>query len=161
MNTVFAYGSLARLGGRPCTLRDHRCGWDVAMDNRETIPGYKVYVDPETGERPAVYVAFLSIRPEPGAQVQGVAFEVDDAGLAALDARERNYDRVDVTALVEPSLAGPVWAYVGSAAGRARCAAGRADGTAVVTEEYFARVPPGAEPLDLPVVPLLRRDVGA
>ena len=160
MNTLFAYGSLAGIAGRPCTLRDHRRGWDVAMDNRETIPGYKVYVDADTGERPAVYVAFLSIRPEPGAEVPGVAFEVDDAGLAALDARERNYERVDVAALVEPGLDGPVWAYVGSAAGRARYAAGRADGTAVVTEEYLARVPE-AEPPDLPVVPLLRRDVGA
>jgi gamma-glutamylcyclotransferase (GGCT)/AIG2-like uncharacterized protein YtfP len=160
VNTVFAYGSLAGLAGQPCTLRDHRCGWDVAMDNRETIPGYKIYVDPETGEQPAVYVAFMSIRPEPGAEVRGVAFEIDDAGLAALDAREHNYDRVDVTDLVEPGLDGQVWAYVGSAAGRARCAAGRADGTAVVAEEYLARVPE-ADPPDLPVLPLLRRDVRA
>ena len=160
MNTIFVYGSLAGLPGRPCTLRDHRCGWDVAMDNRRTIPGYKVYVDPETGERPAVYVVFLSIRPEPGAEVPGVAFELDDSGLAALDARERNYDRRDVTGLVDPAPGGRVWAYVGSAAGRARCAAGRADGTAVVAEEYLARVP-HAEPPDLPVLPLLRRDVGA
>jgi gamma-glutamylcyclotransferase (GGCT)/AIG2-like uncharacterized protein YtfP len=160
VTAVFAYGSVARIAERPCVLRDHRLGWGVAMDNRRTIPGYKYYVDPETGERPAVYVAFLSIWPEPGAQVRGVAFEVDDAALAALDGRERNYDRREVTALVEPPLDGPVWAYVGSAAGRARCAAGRAAGTAVVAREYLELVP-GAEPPDLPVRSLLRRDVGA
>jgi gamma-glutamylcyclotransferase (GGCT)/AIG2-like uncharacterized protein YtfP len=158
---VFAYGSLAaEVSGRPCVLRDHRCGWGVAMDNRRTIPGYKVYVDPETGEQPAVYVAFLCIWPEPGSSVSGVAFTVDDAGLAALDARERNYDRRDVTGLVEPDRGATVWAYVGSAAGRERCAAGRAAGTAVVAEEYLARVP-GGDPGGLPVRRLLRRDVGA
>jgi gamma-glutamyl AIG2-like cyclotransferase len=88
---VFAYGSL--LGLEPtgrCTLRDHARGWDVAMDNTKTIPGYKFYVDPQTGERPAVYVVFLAIRPELGASVPGAVFAADDALLAALDARERN-----------------------------------------------------------------------
>jgi gamma-glutamylcyclotransferase (GGCT)/AIG2-like uncharacterized protein YtfP len=139
-------------------LRDHRRGWGVAMDNRRTIPGYKFYVDPETGERPAVFVTFVCIWPEPGASVEGVVFEVDDDGLAALDRRERNYDRRDVSAHVDGD--GPVWAYLASDAGRERFAAGRAAGTAVVSEEYLARVP-DAEPPPLPVLPLLRRDVGA
>jgi gamma-glutamylcyclotransferase (GGCT)/AIG2-like uncharacterized protein YtfP len=161
MNVVFGYGSLAaEAGGRRCVLRDHRCGWGVAMDNRRTIPGYKYYVDPGTGQRPSVYVTFLCIWPEPGATVDGVVFEVDDVTLAALDRRERNYDRCDVSGLVEPELGGPVWAYVGSAAGRERYAAGRAAGTAVVAEEYLALVPDG-DPPDLPVRSLLRRDVGA
>ena len=129
------------------------------MDNRATIPGYKFYVDPETGERPAVYVTFLCIWPEPGASVDGVVFAVDDEGLAALDRRERNYDRRDVSAHVDARRR-PVWAYLGSAAGRERFAAGRAAGTAVVSEEYLARVP-DVEPPELPVLPLLRRDVGA
>jgi hypothetical protein len=160
VNVVFGYGSLTVAGGRRCVLRDHRRGWGVAMDNRETIPGYKVYVDPATGERPAVYVAFLSIWPEPGARVEGVVLAVDDDALAALDARERNYDRREVTGLVEPDPGARVWAYVGSADGSDRYAAGRATGTAVVAEEYLAIVP-AAEPPDLPVRPLLRRDVGA
>jgi gamma-glutamylcyclotransferase (GGCT)/AIG2-like uncharacterized protein YtfP len=139
-------------------LRDHRRGWGVAMDNRRTIPGYKFYVDAETGERPAVYVTFVCVWPEPGATVDGALLEVDDAGLAALDARERNYDRCDVSAHVEAD--GPVWAYLASAAGRERFATGRAAGTAVVSAEYLASVP-GAEAPGLPVRRLLRRDVRA
>lgn len=130
----------------------------MAMDNRQTIPGYKYYVNPESGERPPVYVTFMCIWPQRSARVEGVLLEVDDAGLAALDRRERNYDRRDVTAYVPAD--GPVWAYVASADGRARYAAGRAAGAAVVSAEYLARVPDG-EPPELPVVPLLRRDVGA
>jgi hypothetical protein len=144
--------------GEPRVLRGHRRGWGVAMDNRRTIPGYKFYVDPVTGDRPEVFVTFLCVWPEPGASVQGVVFEVDDDGLAALDRRERNYDRHDVSAHVD--VDGPVWAYLGSAAGRERFAAGHATGTAVVSEEYLALVP-DVEPPELPVLPLLRRDVGA
>ena len=114
---MFAYGSLASHdAGRPCVLRDHRRAWGVAMDNRRTIRGYKYYVDAVTGERPAVYVAFMCIWPAPGASVHGVLLEVDDAGLAALDRRERNYDRRDVSAHVDVN--GPVWAYLASDAGR-------------------------------------------
>jgi gamma-glutamylcyclotransferase (GGCT)/AIG2-like uncharacterized protein YtfP len=155
---VFAYGSLLGLEVvAPCVLRDHARGWDVAMDNRKTIPGYKYYLDGDGG-RPAVYVTFLAIRPQPGSSVAGGVFAVDDAMLAALDRRERNYDRRDVSDLVD--LDGRVWAYVGSEAGRARCAAGRAAGTAVVAQQYLEEVR-HAEPPDLPVRPLLRRDVGA
>ena len=47
---VFAYGSLidgAR--GQPCTLSGWRRGWGVAMDNRRTLPGYRYFLDRETG----------------------------------------------------------------------------------------------------------------
>jgi gamma-glutamylcyclotransferase (GGCT)/AIG2-like uncharacterized protein YtfP len=156
---VFGYGSLAaEMGGVPCRLRDHRCHWGVAMDNREVIPGYKVYLDPETGERPAVHVAYLSITPERGAHVDGCVFEVTGDQLAALDRRERNYDRRDVSDLVD--VDGPVWAYLGSAAGRRRLEHGRRRGTAVIAHGYLEKVPAGIAP-DLPVRRLLRRDVGA
>jgi len=155
---VFAYGSLLGVeAAAPCVLHDHARGWDVAMDNRETIPGYKYYLDGDGG-RPAVYVTFLAIRLQPGASVAGAVFAVDDAMLAALDRRERNYDRRDVSDLVDVDAR--VWAYVGSEAGRARCVAGRAAGTAVVAQQYLEQVR-HAEPPDLPVRSLLRRDVGA
>jgi cation transport regulator ChaC len=160
---VFAYGSLAAdRGGVPCRLRDHRRCWDVAMDNRETIPGYKVYLDPETGEQPPVSVAYLSIVPAADECVEGVAFAVTDEELAALDRRERNYDRREVTHLIEGDLGDRVWAYFGSADGRRRLADARRGGTGVVARGYLEKVPAAiAVPDDLPVVPLLRRDVSA
>ena len=162
MNTVrrqfvFGYGSLqAERGGLRCRLRDHRCHWGVAMDNRRVIPGYKVYVDPQTGERPPLHVAYLSITSEPGQHVDGHAFEVTDEQLEALDRRERNYDRRDVSDFVQ--LDGRVWAYVGSAAGRRRLEQGRRRGTAVISRGYLDKV---GLPPDLPVRALLRCDVGA
>jgi cation transport regulator ChaC len=160
---VFGYGSLlADEAGVECRLHDHRCGWDVAMDNREVIPGYKVYVDPATGRRPPVEVAYLSISPHEGECVDGVAFPVGDAELAELDRREHNYDRREVTDLVGADLGGRIWAYVGKAEARLRLARGRRRGTAVVSRGYLEKVRAAvAVPPDLPVRTLLRRDVGA
>jgi hypothetical protein len=156
---VFGYGSLpAERGGVPCRLRDHHCHWGVAMDNRVTIPGYKIYLDPETGEQPPVHVAYLCITPEPGHHVDGCVFEVTDEQLEVLDRRERNYDRRDVSELVD--VDGRVWAYVGSAAGRRRLEHGRARGTAVIARGYLEKVARVVPP-DLPVRTLLRRDIGA
>ena len=157
---VFGYGSLpAEEAGVECCLHDHRCDWDVAMDNREVIPGYKVYVDPETGERPAVEVAYLSISPHEGARVDGVAIPVSDDKLAALDRRERNYDRREVTHLVAADLGGRIWAYFGKPDARRRLARGRRRGTAVVSRGYVDMVRVAVPP-DLPVRALVRRDVG-
>lgn len=158
---VFAFGSLAATaGGRPAALRGLRRCWGVAMDNRVVIPGYKVWVDPRTGERPPVHVAFLDLEEveegeETGAggAVSGVLLAAPGpAGLAALDRRERNYLRQEVTERVrrdvpegiaagagepgEPS-AGRVWAYLGRADARARCASARRTGTAVVARSYL------------------------
>lgn len=137
MEHVFGYGSLAAVrdgDAHLATLHGHQRRWGVAMDNREAIPGYKRYVDPD-GLHPAVHVAFLDLTPGDGA-VNGVCRPVTAAQLAALDARERNYERVDVTAQLD-GAPGPVWAYIGSAAGRARLAAGRAAGRAVVSRDYL------------------------
>jgi hypothetical protein len=103
------------------------------MDNRRTIPGYKYYVDPETGERPAVHVAFLNIYPAPAGGVNGIAVPVDPEVLDQLDRRERNYERIDVSALLDVDLGGTVWTYLGSEAGRERFESG----SAVVSQEYF------------------------
>lgn len=180
---VFGYGSLLRrpsagdpgpARGVPCFLRGYRRGWDVAMDNRRTIPGYKYYVDANTGERPPVYVTFLNIRPEPGGWLSGIAFRVTNSMLEALDRRERNYERRDVTELVDTDFGGPVWAYVGTASGRGRYVTGRAEGTAVVSDQYVDKVREDfrsfgpemvaefeatTDPLDVPVIELRRISV--
>lgn len=123
------------------------------MDNRVTLPGYKYYVDPATGERPSVHVAFLDLVEDPAGWVDGVLLEVAGEDLAALDARERNYDRQAVEVDGEPA-----WTYVGSSAGRARFAEGLAAGTLVVHAGYLALVG-DADPPPCPVVDLRRVDL--
>lgn len=176
MDHVFAYGSLAadaHPAEQAVLLPGHRRRWGVAMDNAAVVPGYKCYVDPD-GARPPLHVAFLDVAPGDGA-VNGVLRPVDAAELAALDARERNYVRVDAGDRFS-HVPGRVWMYVGSPAGRARLAAGLRHGTAVVATSYldavlrgFARL--GAAELarfhassdldGLPIAPLLRVDVVA
>jgi hypothetical protein len=112
------------------------------MDNSVDLPGYKHYVDPDSGERPAVFVTFLDLV-EAGADesVNGVVFPVSAEELELLDARERNYERREVTDRVDGATAGArVWAYVGSAAGRARFDAARSRGLAVVDRAYLELV---------------------
>ena len=115
--------------------------WGVAMDNARDLPGYKHYRLAD-GTRPAVFVAFLDIVRRPGAAVTGVCLPVDEAALAVLDLRERNYVRRDVTARFR-DVPGRVWTYAGSPAGRARLRRARARGRAVISAEYLDRVSAG------------------
>lgn len=145
---VFGYGSLAAApetaearGGHAAELRGHRRRWGVAMDNGRDLPGYKWYRLRPTGERPRAFVAFLDLSPGDGA-VNGLCLPVDAAALRHLDARERNYERVDVTEQVA-GLRGRVWTYVGSAAGRERLARGVRDGRALISREYLDDVEHG------------------
>jgi hypothetical protein len=151
---VFAYGSLVDdARGVPARLHGWRRGWDVAMDNRQTLAGYRYFLD-ESGRRPEVFVTFLDISETAGGRVAGMVFPAGD--LAALDARERNYARVDVTGAVDHP--GRIFAYVGLPEARAR----RHAGEAVVWAAYLERVRAGfsahgvafEEPVDLPVVAL-------
>ena len=165
---VFGYGSLLEgAAGTPCRLSGHRRRFGVAMDNRRTIPGYKYFLDAATGARPEVCVTFLDVVEEPGAAVAGVVAEVDPARLAALDARERNYARVEVSGALDVELGGPVWAYAGLPESRVRYAAAAAAGRAVVARAYVDDVRAGFASFgirfdtapEVPVVDLVRVDV--
>jgi hypothetical protein len=131
------------------------------MDNSRDLPGYKYYVDPETGERPAVYVAYVDLAGDPGATVNGVILEPKH--LRALDARERNYERREVTSEVDPPSGGRVWAYFGTAAAHERFDRGLRAETAVIASEYLQKlrhdVPRFDASTDPPPVPIrdLRR----
>jgi len=116
------------------------------MDNRIDIPGYKYYVDPISGDRPRVHVAFLDVEPGHDDQVNGVCLPVTSDQLKELDRREQQYDRIDVGAHF-PMLAGPVWMYIGSDQGRRRRRAGDRNGTTVVSREYWERVRHGFDML--------------
>jgi hypothetical protein len=140
MAFVFGYGSLAAgFSGRPARLRGFRRVWGVAMDNSVAIPGYKIYRLRDDASRPAVFVTFLDIAEDADGATDGVLFAADDAALGALDQRERNYERIDVTAHVA-GAPGTVWAYRGSADGRARLRRGLERGSAVVDLAYVRAV---------------------
>ena len=140
---VFGYASLvpdgAGGGAVEATLTGYRRCLGVAHDNRRVIPGYKTYFSREDGSRPEVYVAFFDLEVADAMTVSGLALPVDTERLEALDARELNYERVDVTGLVE-GVSGRVWTYLGRAPSRARLARGLAEGTAVVSQDYLEKV---------------------
>jgi hypothetical protein len=147
---VFAYGSLVPDLARGddsaasvCRLRDHRRMWNVAMDNTVTLPRYKHYVDAHDGSRPDVLVTFLNVRAAPGHSVNGVLIGVDDAELRVLDKRERNYERREVSAAIEPPCHGHVWTYFGRPEACSRFAEGAGVGRAVVDRAYLDGVRAG------------------
>ena len=144
LDHVFGYASLVQDGGPGvvATMRGARRGWGVATDNTRGIPGYKMYLLRSDGSRPAVFVAFLDLFLDPEGSVDGVCRPVSPEELEVLDRRERNYDRVDVTASIE-SPPGRVWAYMGSAAGRERLRGARAASAAVVSRDYERKVHAG------------------
>lgn len=150
MDRVFAYGSLTAAGGEPARLAGFRRVWGVAMDNAVDLPAYKHYVDPDTGERPAVCVAFLDLVEDPDAAVDGVLLGAPD--LEALDRRERNYERRDVS---DRFGSGRVWTYTGRPESRARLRHALAAGTLVVQRAYLELVAV-PEPPPCPVRDLLR-----
>jgi cation transport regulator ChaC len=144
---VFAYGSLASVAADAeplavATLESWRRTWNVAMDNLESVPGYKYYLDPVTGERPALHVAFANLEWAPGVDCVGFLLPVlHPSVLAALDRRERNYTRLEVTDQVyrEPDDERPtsrVWVYMGTMAARQRFSTAASAGTAVLQRAY-------------------------
>ncbi|WP_203996756.1 gamma-glutamylcyclotransferase family protein [Virgisporangium aurantiacum] len=100
MMYVFGYGSLvsAVTGPVPATLAGWRPSWNVGSDTSS---------HPEREFRDAAgrpydgVVAVLGIEPSPGGVCPGAVFAVDADALPALDRRERNYERRDVTDLVD------------------------------------------------------------
>jgi hypothetical protein len=174
---VFGYASLAALPDAPgAVLRGWRRVWGVAMDNSIAVPGYKVYERPD-GARPACAVAFLDLERDAEAEVDGALIAAGPDVLETLDARERQYRRIDVTGAIAAGApqSGRVWTYVGRGPGRARVAAGRAgDATVVIQRAYvdrverafaargdeaLARYRASTEPPPFPVVELARVDL--
>lgn len=155
LDYVFGYGSLVDVKrlkvflGRDtfaphdllfCRLNDYRRSWNVAMDNRLDIPGYKYYLDPQTNLRPEIYVTFLNVRINPGDSITGLLFRVWPDELKLLDQRERNYSRIDVADKLDQFVAGRVWLYVGSPEAEERFQAGRRNGTGVISRQYYELV---------------------
>jgi hypothetical protein len=153
---VFGYASLVALEDAdafPGRLLGFRRFWSVAMDNWEGGEGVKHWLDPATGERPRIRVAYLDLYEHADSAVNGLALPVDAERLAVLDAREVNYQRIEVTDTFEPGVSGRVFAYFGLDAARERCRRGAAAGDAFVSRDYvagvrraFGELAPGALP---------------
>jgi hypothetical protein len=153
---VFGYASLVALEdveAVPGRLHGFRRFWGAAMNNWEGGEEVKHWLDRATGERPRIRVAYLDIYEHSGSVVNGLALSVDAERLAALDRREINYERVDVSAAFEPPISGRVFTYIGLDAARERCRRGAAAGDVFVSRDYvvgvrsaFERLAPGALP---------------
>jgi len=148
---VFGYGSLAELtqplsvGGRlfpavPGRLRGFRRRWGVAMNNWEASEDEKHFVDPGSGLKPRLAVAYLDIEKAPGEAVNGLAIPVDAARLRELDAREINYERIDASAGFDPAIAHTVFVYRGTEAARQRVRAGADGGEIYASRQYVERI---------------------
>lgn len=152
---AFGYGSLADAAalaawlGRapfapgeafPCRLRGYRRAWNVARDNSADSGGRPFYIDARSGARADLHIVFLNIRPAPGGSVNGLAFRVTRAERDRLDIREGNYERIDAAAQMDRALDGPVWAWRGSLAARARYDKAAAAGRAVIARRYYETV---------------------
>lgn len=114
--------------------------WGVAMNNWEAAPSKKHFVDPCTRRPPHVRVAFLDVEEHIGATVNGLAIPVDVAGLVELDAREVNYERIEVTSIFEPHLPLHVFAYEGTTEARRRCRSDSSGDEICVSADYLATV---------------------
>lgn len=148
---VFGYGSLVELStplliekvahhpivGR---LQGYRRFWGVAMNNWDAAPTAKHWVDPKSGEKPRLRVAYVDIEEQPGGTVNGLAVPVDASRLKALDAREGNYERIEVSGAFRPAAPGRVFAYRGLEVARERCRQGEADGDVCLSSEYLDQV---------------------
>ena len=77
--------------GSPATAAAGAWRWTTGARSRATSTSSS-----PAARGPEVFVAFLDAVPEPGAACDGLAFPVDAAALGELDARERNYRRVEV-----------------------------------------------------------------
>ena len=84
-------------------LQNYRREWNVAMNNNHSISGYKRYFhrfhegEANSGGVVDGYIAFLGLRQCEKSNVNGIIFKVEEDELLALDQREKNYRRVDVS----------------------------------------------------------------
>lgn len=122
---VFGYGSLAnkkslettlqRSPGEllPVLVRHWKRDWSIVFSDRDGLIRY----EPEENHHTYQYIRALNIRLDKTQSTQpinGVLFEVSQSELAALDAREKHYVKVDITTdIITPHSFQSVYTYVG------------------------------------------------
>lgn len=114
MANIFGYGSLINRGSVGKTL-----GLDVKdiQMSAVTLKGYHRVWDLveyiSFDGKKFQEAIFLNIYPEKEATCWGVIVKVPDADFIELDKRERHYDRIDVSHLIEPAADETVYTYIG------------------------------------------------
>ncbi|GAB4528269.1 MAG: hypothetical protein Tsb0014_09490 [Pleurocapsa sp.] len=154
-NLVFGYGSLMNISNlqkylgrnlipdldfRFCHLHNFQRCWNIAMDNSLDLPNYKYYVEPKTGNRPAAFVTFLNVCPIQSQAIMGILFRVSEKELQNLDRRERNYRRIDATNLIDYSINGKAWVYIGLDEAQQRYQQGLQQSNVMIAQDYFNSV---------------------
>lgn len=142
-----------------CKLKGFRRIWNVAMDNRNDLQGYKHYLEvKEDGKRirSPYYVTFLNIEPYPNSEVLGVLFKVDRKMLARLLARERNYELLNISKYLDFESSPQAYAFVATSSGIQRFKQGIANNSAVISKEYFESVTGAYENLERKKVNLIK-----
>jgi cation transport regulator ChaC len=114
---IFGYGSLVNPRSIRNTLGEELREEEVALAIlRDYVRKWQLvdWVQVEhvnQGPTPAI---FLDLVPQQGAVVNGVLLPISPKGLSKMDQREKNYDRIDVSALIHTPLSEePVFTYVG------------------------------------------------
>lgn len=123
----------------PGEVTGMRRTWAAGLENRAPENDGKHHLD-EHGARPDVCVAALSADEHPGSAINVLALPVDADALARTDARERGYERLEVSDRFSVRLDGPVWIYRATASARRSLARADEHGRAVVSRAYVDRV---------------------
>lgn len=110
------------------------------MDNNANVPESKYYVEKYSGDRPKGFVTFLNIRPCHGTTITGIVFDVSNQELEHLDQREQNYQKLDVTAMIDGPIAKNVYAYMGLDESEQRYQQGLKHNTAMISQDYYDSV---------------------
>jgi len=140
---VFGYASLVAIEDAeavPGRLHGYQRFWGAAMNNWEGGEEVKHFLDRETGERPRIRVVYLDLYEQEESAVNGLVLPVDAERLRVFDAREINYQRVEVTGAYEGAAPGRVFTYIGLDAARERCRQGAVEGDTFVSRDYAAGV---------------------
>ena len=114
---VFGYGSLINPKSVQKTL-----GREVKIENlavrridshvRKWQLVEWVIIEGSNEERP-VPAVFLDLVQHQGAWVNGILIRLSKEELHKMDEREKNYDRIDVSKLIEPKVDGETYTYMG------------------------------------------------
>lgn len=122
-------------------LKGYKRVWNIAMDNDESIPGYKRYKTIADEKYPHCFVTFLNIKPSKTDEVIGTIVEVNEDELKLLIKREKNYLKQNVTeSIVHSPIDGSVFAFIGTSEAEERFNSRTQHKPAVISKSYFKLV---------------------